>query len=250
MVTYHCDSCGRPTGFKRHLGWGTFFMVLLTFGLWLFVLPFYPTRCSVCSTTKVLKMGLGVNLVFAAVAVFAIGWIGTVVDDKFTKTQTPAPIIDAYVVRQQREQARGATPTTQTSRSNTNLHLEPNAFSPGAISDGRTYSIALVNAANVPPHTNLFVQGKIAAFEQGAFGNAIRLRDEINTEKSLVCVVTNDEFADAGYLYPVGTTVQAFGTYVGAIDDSGTPLLQNCKLASAVKEAVRPSRPDPPDSPE
>jgi len=48
MIFQHCQNCGVSRGFKRHLGWGTFFAVLLTWGVWLFVIPFYPKRCMTC----------------------------------------------------------------------------------------------------------------------------------------------------------------------------------------------------------
>jgi hypothetical protein len=49
-VTY-CKNCGRETGHKRALGWGTFFAVILTFGLWFLIIPFYPLRCIICGQT-------------------------------------------------------------------------------------------------------------------------------------------------------------------------------------------------------
>lgn len=44
MHMMNCPNCGKLTGFKRSLGFGTFFMVLLTFGFWLLAIPFYPLR--------------------------------------------------------------------------------------------------------------------------------------------------------------------------------------------------------------
>ncbi len=48
MIMAYCESCGRVIGYKRSLSWGTFFAVLLTAGLWLFLIPFYPLRCIGC----------------------------------------------------------------------------------------------------------------------------------------------------------------------------------------------------------
>jgi hypothetical protein len=48
MISAHCASCARVTGHKRALGWGTFFAVLLTAGLWLLAIPFYQKRCMIC----------------------------------------------------------------------------------------------------------------------------------------------------------------------------------------------------------
>jgi len=39
MITSECKGCRRITGDKRALGWGTFFATIVTFGLWLLVLP-------------------------------------------------------------------------------------------------------------------------------------------------------------------------------------------------------------------
>ena len=47
-----CPNCGKRSGFKRALGFGTFFMVLITFGLWFLMIPFYPMRCINCGLTR------------------------------------------------------------------------------------------------------------------------------------------------------------------------------------------------------
>jgi hypothetical protein len=52
MQMIYCTNCGKINGFKRNLGVGTFFMVVLTAALWLFALPFYPKRCIVCGIEK------------------------------------------------------------------------------------------------------------------------------------------------------------------------------------------------------
>jgi hypothetical protein len=52
MQMIYCPNCEKLTGFKRVLGFGTFFMVLLTSGLWLLVIPFYPERCITCGLTR------------------------------------------------------------------------------------------------------------------------------------------------------------------------------------------------------
>jgi len=48
MKMIYCRNCGKSTGHKRALGFGTLFMVLLTGGLWLIAIPFYPLRCIIC----------------------------------------------------------------------------------------------------------------------------------------------------------------------------------------------------------
>lgn len=52
MRVTHCYVCNRPSGFARRLGWGTFFMAVLTAGLWLLTIPFYPKRCVTCGCTE------------------------------------------------------------------------------------------------------------------------------------------------------------------------------------------------------
>jgi hypothetical protein len=47
-----CQNCGGNRGFKRSLGFGTFFMFLLTFGVWILAVPLYPKRCIGCGQTK------------------------------------------------------------------------------------------------------------------------------------------------------------------------------------------------------
>jgi hypothetical protein len=47
-----CPNCQKLTGYKRSLGFGTFFAVVLTAGLWLLAIPLYPKRCAVCGLTE------------------------------------------------------------------------------------------------------------------------------------------------------------------------------------------------------
>lgn len=52
MEMIFCPNCEKLTGFKRALGFGTFFAVLITGGLWLLAIPFYPKRCITCGFAK------------------------------------------------------------------------------------------------------------------------------------------------------------------------------------------------------
>lgn len=58
MKMLYCLDCGKKTGHKRDLGFGTFFAVLVTGGLWLLAIPSYPLRCVVCGSTEVRVGGL------------------------------------------------------------------------------------------------------------------------------------------------------------------------------------------------
>lgn len=51
MKITHCPNCNKNMGFKRSLGWGTFFAIVLTFGFWILLIPFYPARCITCGTS-------------------------------------------------------------------------------------------------------------------------------------------------------------------------------------------------------
>jgi hypothetical protein len=48
MIDAYCPVCQKTTGHARRLGFGTLFMVLLTCGFGLLLLPLYPKRCTVC----------------------------------------------------------------------------------------------------------------------------------------------------------------------------------------------------------
>ena len=48
MKVYYCHNCQKTTGYKRSLGWGTFFGGLFTLGISLLFIPFYPKRCIIC----------------------------------------------------------------------------------------------------------------------------------------------------------------------------------------------------------
>lgn len=48
MKRQPCPDCQRPRGFRRSFGLGTVLALLLTGGLWLVALPFYPLRCREC----------------------------------------------------------------------------------------------------------------------------------------------------------------------------------------------------------
>jgi len=74
MRFLQCYNCGRRRGFKRALGLGTLLMIVLTFGLWLFVIPLYPSRCITCggSENAVAEFDWGKFVVVAAVLLFIL----------------------------------------------------------------------------------------------------------------------------------------------------------------------------------
>jgi hypothetical protein len=105
MQMIQCPNCGKLTGFKRALGFGTFFMVLITLGLWLLVIPFYPARCINCGLTRhsaivrhflVWYRSLNrVSKTYLIIAPFLLLFgIGIFNALKNTTWHTPAPIVD------------------------------------------------------------------------------------------------------------------------------------------------------------
>jgi hypothetical protein len=52
MRRQYCFPCQRDTGHRRVYGRRTFYIVLLTGGLWLLALPFYPRRCVRCGRRR------------------------------------------------------------------------------------------------------------------------------------------------------------------------------------------------------
>jgi len=48
MEFQRCPNCEKDTGHKRAFGAGTIIVTIITCGLWVLVMPFYPMRCIVC----------------------------------------------------------------------------------------------------------------------------------------------------------------------------------------------------------
>jgi hypothetical protein len=71
MQMLQCPNCGKLTGFKRNLGFGTFFMVVITAGLWLLAIPFYPVRCINCGLQRPSRHVLA-SILIGSLVLFAI----------------------------------------------------------------------------------------------------------------------------------------------------------------------------------
>jgi hypothetical protein len=171
MQMGQCPNCGKLSGFKRALGFGTFFMVVITCGLWLLVIPLYPARCINCGLMRLSALIANFNTRFqqlnttskAIVILLPILLlVGLGIFDSSQHTpNAPQPLdirpsVSASVTDLEPKASSGVTEDHE-------LHLAPNLFGNGAISDGRTYSVALISAyqEQIPPATKLLVQGII-----------------------------------------------------------------------------------------
>jgi hypothetical protein len=256
MQMIQCPNCGKLTGFKRSLGLGAFFMVLLTFGLWLLVIPIYPARCINCGLTR--KSAVAKNIiswfrrgdtrskVFIVVGAFMLLLFVAAIFNRNTSLQqstasnvggsSPTSTVVPAAKPSPSPTAPKSAVTQSTNMEDRELRLLPNPFGRGAVSDGRTYSVALISAyqSKIPPATELFVQGIIVG-QTGPY--AISMRDEQDGQKTLICGMSPEEFQDVSFLYHVGNRVQAYGEYVNASD--GIPILQNCRVSDPTDRVVQ-----------
>jgi hypothetical protein len=96
MEMIFCPNCKKLTGYKRALGFGTLFAVLLTAGFWLIAIPFYPKRCITCglkksdsvSWYKTWQLGFVVALVLIGIGVATAALL-------FSRTSKPALMVQA-----------------------------------------------------------------------------------------------------------------------------------------------------------
>jgi hypothetical protein len=79
------------------------------------------------------------------------------------------------------------------------------------------------------------VQGRLVGYGLGS----AKLVDEQQSNKSLLCRMTADEFDEVIHLYHVGEVVQADAEYAGQAE---LPVFDNCRLASPTANVVRPAQ--------
>jgi hypothetical protein len=128
------------------------------------------------------------------------------------------------------------------------VHVTPNYFGGNPLSDGRTYSVALIVAASeIPLRTQLFAQGRVASF--GYAGTRSRpfavIQDEQQPGKTLLCAMMPDEGTEVLSLYHQGESVQVFGEYMGTLSLAGNPSMptfSDCKVASPTGNVVSPAQ--------
>lgn len=143
----------------------------------------------------------------------------------------------------------GPSAVTNSSRSSEDheTHILANDAGGNPVSDGRTYSVALVvSASEIPVGTELFAQGRVASF--GYAGMRSRpfaiMEDEQQPGKTLLCAMMPDEGAEVLSLYHQGESVQVFGKYMGILSLAGNPSMptfSDCKVASPTDKVVRPA---------
>jgi hypothetical protein len=80
MEMIFCPNCNKLTGYKRVIGFGTLFAVLLTAGLWLLTLPFYPQRCITCGLRKSDSVPWYRTWRLAFVMVIAVAAVGAILN--------------------------------------------------------------------------------------------------------------------------------------------------------------------------
>jgi hypothetical protein len=125
------------------------------------------------------------------------------------------------------------------------LHILPNYAGENPVSDGRTYSVALIVAASeIPVGTQLFAQGRVASFGYADMRSRpfAVIQDEQEPRKTLLCAMMADEGAEVVSLYHQGEIVQVFGEYMGTLGLAGNPsmpTLSDCKVASPTDRVVR-----------
>ncbi len=258
MEMIYCPNCGKPSGFKRALGFGTLFMVFITFGLWLLTIPLYPARCIHCGLTRGSaflenlrtnpRRAITVSSVIAGIVILLL--LTPARHTHQTTEQQPVSIAPDQDHNTRTRRASQDAATDSTESTDHKLHLVPNFSGTGAIEDGRTYSVALINGTpDIPLSTQLFVQGRVARFGYAGMRSRVFaiLTDEQESEKSLLCAMRAEESAKVLSLYHVGESVQATGEYMGNMSLAGNPpmpVLSYCRVAGPRQDVVRPVVPE------
>ena len=206
--------------------------------------------CSQCAAPMVqsvikskIPTWLAVVLVFVLIVVAIMFNANTPFDQR-----APSGTINDKPPAQNPVPASAASPTTapldtgSVSAADHELHVLPNFFGRGAVSDGRTYSVALISAyqSKIPPATKLVVQGIIG---RQVGSHSLSLVDELDGQKTLVCGMTPEEFQDVTFFFHLGNRAQAMGDYVSA--SAGVPILENCRFSSPTDRVVRLDEPQP-----
>lgn len=109
MRMMYCPNCEKLTGFKRSLGFGTFFAVVFTAGFWLLAIPFYPQRCINCGLTMRWRYDPKILLAAAVVCVLALAVIFNT-NPAFKQTALSATVKDKGPIQNPSQQRGDITP--------------------------------------------------------------------------------------------------------------------------------------------
>ena len=114
---------------------------------------------------------------------------------------------------------------------NSNPVAVPNTPDSIPVSDGRIYSVGLIdaNTQSLPAGAKLFVQGTVLTFSDGV----LVIQDE-GTNAKLGCEVKADQYETDQKEFAVGESVRVLGEYVGVSTDDrilrGIALFRNCAV--------------------
>jgi hypothetical protein len=233
-----CPNCNKLTGYKRVLGFGTFFAVLLTAGLWLLAIPFYPKRCITCGLTKSESVPWYRTWRIAALllllSVGIVGLIETNARSSNGSDVTPTP----------------ENPSVQQEVISSAIAKRDGSEDIELREDGRVYSVALiVSTHEIPIGEKLFAQGRLESFDYPS-GTPSRpfaiIQDEQQPGNTLLCAMTEEEGGEVVSLYHAGEVVAVSGEYMGSAGLGrypAMPILRNCHVARPQNSVVRPPQP-------
>ena len=268
MQMIDCPNCQKRTGFKRALGVGTFLMVLLTFGLWLFVIPFYPARCITCGLPRneALPPWRQAPLIIVA-GIALVSFVALVTGSKkqqpelapivkgpqYNELPVAAPVVaeptpSPVVLAPAPAPAPQSTPESLPQSASASIANSEDSDSHTFKDDGRVYSVALLatSAHQIALGTRIFAQGRLsnvatAGVKTGPntvhFGPLAFLQDQ---EYSLICSMP---YEDPEVAYRIGQVVQMSGEFSGMYEKSpgDTPILLHCQLLPAITNVIRPA---------
>lgn len=251
MQMMSCPNCNKLTGFKRALGFGTFFAVVMTAGLWLLVIPFYPQRCIVCglSHNSLMLARNRQGLIFLGI-LLAVAFVADLVLDK-SQSQQGAPIVKGPNYNEPSKLPQlfsESKPPEAITEAEPALEVAPatdEASKHIFREDGRVYSVALVASADIAVGATVLAQGTVARF--GYAGMQSRpyavLIDGQHPDKALMCAMQGDEGAEVLSLFHVQELVNVSGEYMGAMpvaDNPTMPVIRDCHVSDGIGDAVHP----------
>ena len=248
MQMIQCPNCGKLTGFKRDLGFGTFFLVVITGGLWLLAILFYPLRCITCGLTSSDARGSRGALAFVFILILAAmfgiithtgkrsGSAATYTDNSPSisdaRNDVPAPARHPYTVAQ--ISAHMNNIPTGTDLAARGFYLQPH-----------------VSGGWAPPNQmdpcSVLLYGGTVRIQHGEADPrdycrfSVVLQDEnTNQIHYLVCNMSLEEAQVAKRLYHYKSSLLAHGTYASSLDfgimpsfggrQIGVPALDGCTL--------------------